>query len=283
MTAALAEDLKDMISSCEKNAGLLQQHPLYLLSFILEYRFLRWTDRYADLWRTLVEIETATNMTCPPWHLPVVDTERQEYPAKSDQLLSQLHAIRLEFGHDNIVILFAIKFAAFCTKALADVEDGRVLLECEPLSSRDRSAIDQCFAAMQNRCESMKNRLTELGERLNGQINVTFNLIAQRDSKINFAIAKLQTHDSRTIKAIAILTLLFLPGTFLATLWSTNLITVNGDDNWEMFLAVVAALTFVVMVCWWVYGCMSRRYAEVKWLDEVGIDSLPLLPAVQNV
>lgn len=93
-------------------------------------------------------------MTHPQWRLPVVDTERQEYLAKSDQLLSQLHAIRLEFGHDNIVILFAIKFVAFCTKALADVEDGRVLLECEPLSTRDRSALDQCFTAMLKRCES---------------------------------------------------------------------------------------------------------------------------------
>ena len=44
----------------------------------------------------------------------------------------------------------------------------------------------------------------------------SYNLIAQKNNEINMTIAKLQSHDSRMVKGIAILTLLFLPSTLIA-------------------------------------------------------------------
>ncbi|KAI9164174.1 hypothetical protein HJFPF1_05814 [Paramyrothecium foliicola] len=278
LASTLSRDTDDIIASCQEHVILLRKHPLYLLSFIFDYRFLRWTDWYADIWKSLVEVETATAMTHPRWRIEVVDPERQEFLASSDGLISQLHAVHVEFCHSSTVTSFALKFGTLCSTALAEVEDGRAHLGYKRLSAKDYDALNECFVATLVRCDSMRDRLNELNQRLNSQINVTFNLIAQRDSKINFSIAKLQVHDSRTVKAIGVLTLVFLPATFLATLWSTNLIDLDGDGNWHVFLAVVLVLTFVVLACWLAYGRIARQQDEKHWPSQAGIDSLPLIP-----
>jgi hypothetical protein len=43
-----------------------------------------------------------------------------------------------------------------------------------------------------------------------------YSLISQRDSRINLRIAEAAQQDSRTMKTIALLTLIFLPGTLVA-------------------------------------------------------------------
>ncbi|KAH7317068.1 hypothetical protein B0I35DRAFT_434489 [Stachybotrys elegans] len=291
----LARDREDIIRRCERHLGLLRKHPFYLLSFILDNRFLRWTDWIADLWRTLVEVETVAGMTNPQWRLRQADVERLASLADPDYLIGQLHATQMEFCHSDTVMTFALKLAAFCTKALAEAEDGRKKLGRKTLSERDRRALDQDFAATLTRYECMRDRLAELKRRIDCQINAAFNLIAQRDSKINFAIAKMQAHDSRTVRAIGVLTLVFLPATFLAvskvqlqlpghtdtpqTLWSANVIEIEGERNWHIFLAVVIALTVIVFLCWGIYGHVSRKREEMKWpANAAGGDGLPLFP-----
>jgi hypothetical protein len=117
------------------------------------------------------------------------------------------------------------------------------------------------------------------------ELRQAFNLITQRDSKINFAIAKLQARDSRTVKGIAVLTLFFLPATLvsvriaqsspalfadkadllLQTLWTTNLWTIGGDTNWQVFIAIVVVLTGLVFAMWWAFGRAARRRDERRW------------------
>jgi hypothetical protein len=210
------EDAQYVVSECMAHVALVRKHPLYLLTFILDHRFLRWTEWFAVIWTSLSEIESTTNMTHPLWRVSVDDPERLRYLSDPDRLLAELHATHLEFCHSQTVMSFALKFTAFCTQAVADIEDGRGRLGYNILSPRDRRGLEEQFAAILDRCRAMKERLDELARRLEGQINLSFNLIAQRDSKINFAIAKLMANDSRTVKAIGVLTLVFLPATFLA-------------------------------------------------------------------
>ncbi|KAH7111533.1 hypothetical protein EDB81DRAFT_894244 [Dactylonectria macrodidyma] len=94
------------------------------------------------------------------------------------------------------------------------------------------------------------------------EVRQSYQLIAQKDSKISLAIATLTARDSQTVKGIAILTLLFLPSTLIATLWTTNLFKLEGDKNWQVYIGTSLLLTTVVFVCWWAYGRVSRGLEE---------------------
>ena len=47
-------------------------------------------------------------------------------------------------------------------------------------------------------------------------------MIARRNSEVALTVAQLQSHDSRTVKGIAILTLLFLPSTLVAVCYAPS-------------------------------------------------------------
>ncbi|KAH8816952.1 hypothetical protein F5884DRAFT_240788 [Xylogone sp. PMI_703] len=98
--------------------------------------------------------------------------------------------------------------------------------------------------------------------RLQAQQQVVFNLIAQSDTKVNIELAKdsrelaaASKQDSSAMKIIAVLTTLFLPGTYVATYFAMPLFNweessvkkVSGPYVW-LYWAVTAPLTLATMV-----------------------------------
>jgi len=187
----------------------------------------------------VAEVETLTNTAHPGWTLKSFDPERMQHLSNTDRLLSQLHATNCELCHCRTVMTYALKFGKFALATLAAVEKHRLDLGLRPIPARHRSGLQESVDAMVVRCDSVSDRLAELKERLTGQINVvsnsrflhcifpfpstanrpswqSYNLIAQKDSKVNLMVAKLQSHDSRTMKGIAVLGLFFLPSTLIA-------------------------------------------------------------------
>ncbi|KAK7420868.1 hypothetical protein QQZ08_010197 [Neonectria magnoliae] len=146
-------------------------------------------------------------------------------------------------------MLFALKFGKFYFDVLIEMEERCQDVGFRKLSMRHRSGLWESFSATSERCEAMTNRPSELRSRLSQNIDVSYQLRAQKDSKTNFAIAKLTAHDSQTVRGIAILTLLFLPSTLIATLWTANLFTLEGDKNWQAYIATSLVLTIVVFIC----------------------------------
>jgi hypothetical protein len=166
------EDIKDVRSRCLLNSDLLKTHPFYLLCFIYEHRYERWTDWFADLWRDIAEIETLTNMTHPRWKLQGIDTKRLQSLSRADTLLGQLYATNIELCHSHTVMSFALKFGKFCFNVLDEAEKRRQDLGLRPLPMRYRSDLEESLKSTTVRFESMADRLSELKDRLMGQINV---------------------------------------------------------------------------------------------------------------
>ncbi|KAK3335248.1 hypothetical protein B0T19DRAFT_405905 [Cercophora scortea] len=270
------EDTEDLRRRCIRDADLLRLHPLYILATIYEHRYIQWTNWFSSIWRDVVEIETLTNMTHEQWKLDRVDPSRLQSLSKTDTLLTQLHATHLELCHCRTVMTYGGDFGTFSRDALAELEKGRRELGLRPLSARHRSGLEESMDAMKIRCGSVMERLSELKERLVGQITVSYNLIAQKDSKVNLTVAKLQFHDSRMLKGIAFLTLLFLPSTLVATLWTTNLFQISGDTNWHVYLVVSLLLTIFVFFCWGSYVRWSRQRQELHWPERATIDTIYL-------
>ena len=77
-------------------------------------------------------------------------------------------------------------------------------------------------------------------------------MITQRDSKITASIAKDARRDSGSMRTIAVLTMVFLPGTFVSAVLGMQFtdIQMNG---WQIYLAVAFPLTILTLGIWYVW------------------------------
>jgi Mg2+ and Co2+ transporter CorA len=303
MSATQPNDAKDIRSRCIANVDLLRVHPLYFLSIVYENRYDRWTTWIEKVWNQVAIIETVTNMTHPDWRAGSIQSHEVQSMSTVESFLHQLHATNLELCHSSTVMAYASRFGNRCLDIINEAEDLRKGLGMTSLSPRQGSELNGSFGAILERLTPLSDRVSELKQRLSSQItavriipgaqivascstNMTVypqssSLIAQKDSRVNLAIAGLQANDSRTLKGIAILTLLFLPSTLVAvsdryaveksdsnrgqTLWTTNLFEFQGDTNWKVYITITAVLTFLVITCSWLYTRIFQRRDNDRW------------------
>jgi Mg2+ and Co2+ transporter CorA len=138
-------------------------------------------------------------------------------------------------------------------------------------------------------CDGRHRRILNLQRRTSNYITLLYNLITGHDSTINLKIATESAkiaqdarRDSGSMKIIAGVTLLYLPATFVCSLFGTNLIALDTstDSNepafivsrlWWLYFAFAVPLTVCTMVgfLWW------RRFRETnapgKGSSELGL------------
>ncbi|PKS13157.1 hypothetical protein jhhlp_000499 [Lomentospora prolificans] len=218
LTCNQQDDLNDLRQRCVEGRHLLKTHPLYLLSFVYEQRYHVWMDWLCLLWQQVAELEAVTDMARPLWKLPDLVSDREEMASTADKIFSQMHGtnVGLWLCHGRSVMASARRFGTFCSEVVDELERERRSCGFRPVHRRTISGLQESFKFTTTRLESVTDRVTELKDRLAGHMDVSYNLIAQSNNDINLAIAKMQSYDSRTVKGIAILTLLFLPSTLIA-------------------------------------------------------------------
>ncbi|KAI1435791.1 hypothetical protein GGR50DRAFT_654880 [Xylaria sp. CBS 124048] len=120
-------------------------------------------------------------------------------------------------------------------------------------------------------------------ERLNIQRQALYNIMAQKESRLNLEIAVQQRklahaskRDSTAMKTLSLLGAIFLPGTFLASVFSMTFFNFKTGDNSEVsqqlwiYFAITIPLTIVIVGAWWILDQMrEKRYdAEDKGIEE---------------
>jgi len=105
-------------------------------------------------------------------------------------------------------------------------------------------------------------RAATFEKRINNLINLFFNHISQQDNAMLM-------RDSASVKAIAVITLVFLPVTTVATICGSQFFY-NGDDvgiamhpsGWVMFV-ISTALSVILLLAWGCYAqSLERRFAR---------------------
>lgn len=117
-------------------------------------------------------------------------------------------------------------------------------------------------------------QIVELSYRIMAQIKVVDNMIAQGDSHATVAIAEQSRRiavdtkkDSIAMKTISALTMVFLPGTFVGTLFGMVFFSVTESGSsgirvsptWWLYLAITVPLTALVMILWFGWLRWSMR------------------------
>lgn len=131
-------------------------------------------------------------------------------------------------------------------------------------------------------------------ERLTIQRAALYNIIAQKESKLNLVMAGEQRRlahaskrDSNSMKALSLLGALFLPATYLASVFSMTFFNFQngsgggGGDGpvvaptlWVYFIITIP-LTLVVVLVWWVWDRhRDKKYRAEDEDLEKGIDAM---------
>jgi len=115
------------------------------------------------------------------------------------------------------------------TSRILGVEKMRTLTLLETLKelwrvdNKENLEIEQLLRYYENACNMLKCSIEYQDRRVQSQLAVVYQFMTQKDSKTNIElaassalIARETKRDGTAMKTIAILTMLFLPGTFLA-------------------------------------------------------------------
>ncbi|KAF6804768.1 hypothetical protein CSOJ01_09988 [Colletotrichum sojae] len=103
------------------------------------------------------------------------------------------------------------------------------------------------------------------------QLQIVYNLVAQRDNKSNYDIARTAKEDSFAMFTLATMSILFLPGASIATLFFMELFNrspENGESivnpRFWMFWAVAGPLTVIVLIVWLLWLGWHRHSEDRK-------------------
>ena len=85
--------------------------------------------------------------------------------------------------------------------------------------------------------------------------------MTQQDATTSTAIAEETKADGAAMKTTAALTMVFLPGTFLASVFSMPMLE---GAKLSLYVAIVVPLTIGVVGCWWLWLSGPRLLRQLK-------------------
>lgn len=98
-------------------------------------------------------------------------------------------------------------------------------------------------------------------DRIESQRTVLYSLIAQQDAKVQFKLARETTKDSKAMKTLAIITIILLPATYMATLFAVpDLLEIKPGKRNQIYWGVTVPATFVLIVAWWLWVRRSASH-----------------------
>ncbi|KAH8683433.1 hypothetical protein BGZ61DRAFT_480485 [Ilyonectria robusta] len=167
----------------------------------------------------------------------------------------------------------------FETKLSTTLAD--IIRHCKPANSSsclERDVfqnVENFLIRLQRQSETSQYDLGVLPRRIENQFSAVYNLTAQHDTAATIKlarqsgeIAKAALRDSSSMKTIAVMTLVFLPATFICSFFSMSFFDWQADLEetvtirvW-IYFAVAVPLTFVVILCWLLYTRRNREKVD---------------------
>ncbi|KAK1756347.1 hypothetical protein QBC47DRAFT_460190 [Echria macrotheca] len=287
-------DIASYFPAAALSHGGILDSPFATLAFLLRYFGTR-----AECWRhafdeRVVKVEKATRATSDAILSPTDD------PADDAKLASevkQAHACGTDLMMLGFLLQFEVDLGGFFEKIFGEYENLRSRAGLEDYHGpRARDAFKQQLALLRSMGRSREQQTLVLRSRLQGQTNLLYSLISQRDTRIGLTIAEQSreiaeqskqaafsaNQESKTVRTIAVMTLVFLPTTLIATIFSTGVFDLSdrsGDASgnvvaplWWVFVLVSLVFTGLVVLIWWIW---NRRTSQ-GLLGERGDSSIAL-------
>ncbi|KAJ5835541.1 hypothetical protein N7447_001567 [Penicillium robsamsonii] len=172
-----------------------------------------------------------------------------------------LHDIARHISHSKEILDVALDTVD------SAIHDYSMLNEQQPNSSSEsacnsRKIQRQLYFASKS-IRSTRFRCISLSERLQNEITLAFNIVSQRDSEVSVQLAKHSLSDNTMMKTVAIVSMVYLPGTFVSGIFGMNFFefntakkSLNVSNEFWLYWLVTIALTLTT-TCLWAL-CLNR-------------------------
>lgn len=128
---------------------------------------------------------------------------------------------------------------------------------CPSLSDSDvEQGIHSELQFFESYISSLSSRSTSNEKRMLNEIQLAFNTVAQHDARTSVKIGLATQADSLTMKSIALVTLTFLPPTFVSAIFSMSFFSNNSELGW--------AISDKFWI-YWVFAIPTTLLTAVAW------------------
>lgn len=116
--------------------------------------------------------------------------------------------------------------------------------------------------------DSQRQRSISNEKRLQNEIQLAFNVVAQHDAGTTVEISRAARSDSATMKTLAFVTLTFLPPTFICALFSMSFFHYDDSSGWAVsrqiwiYWAIAVPTTIATALVWNYWGKLFPSISE---------------------
>ncbi|KAF2873767.1 hypothetical protein BDV95DRAFT_666813 [Massariosphaeria phaeospora] len=274
-------ELKALLKSCSPHLG----HPLTIPEILLHIVSATLNERIRiPRENEFYELERRTGLT------QMMQTSAEERHTMWAWSFHDFQRTTTQANKFNTVLAYLrrrFRFASHLAERLLQINDELSLLDFEEVGMKiTREGGHQRRERLVNRIgllQSYEHQTECVQKRIDNLKTVLYTVLSQIDSKnqgkiarINLQIAQAVRNDSIPMRTIAYVTLLFLPGAFIAAIFGMNFFQFDPQTReliiaksfWQ-FWALVISVTILVIVIWnvWVY---LEKKAETDFRKKKG-------------
>ncbi|KAK1584947.1 uncharacterized protein LY79DRAFT_559858 [Colletotrichum navitas] len=273
-TVSHAEDLCGMMQS----ATTLWAHPLFLPAVLVREHLSRAEAFKSRLEPKVTDIERGLGVTRSARLVGLEVNASVQHMVQDDQERLRITARLNTTATDVVNMLGILDWDLQHVKFLGRVNDdlGALHGRMSPAADAElRSVVEylECEAL------SIVSFVGTMKSRLDLQLNVLYNFIAQAENNLNMKIAANAGLDSTAMKTLAVVTMVFLPPTFVATIFSMSMFDWQGSSStagetngtvvpeFWIYWAVSVPLTLAIVIGWRFWWHFQKGYYENKYLS----------------
>ncbi|KZL63646.1 hypothetical protein CI238_11557 [Colletotrichum incanum] len=241
-----AESLHEIIQS----ATTLWAHPLFLPMVLVREHLLRAEALKKQLDPKVTNIEMNLGVTKSARLVGLGINAKVHHMIQDDEARLRITALLNTTATDTVNLLGILEWDFQYFKFLHRVNNdlrafhGQIFLEVD---AELCSIIDflECEAL------SISSFASTMKSRLDLQLNMLYNFIAQAGNNLNMRIAANAGLDSTAMKTLAVVTMIFLPPTFVATLFSMSMF------DWQASFSAAGDTERTIIPEFWIYWAVS--------------------------
>ncbi|KAL9124758.1 MAG: hypothetical protein Q9217_005942 [Psora testacea] len=243
--------IKDNILNHKASAG----HELLLRTVITEISLKASGEGLLEVKQDVMDIEHSTGQ-----HTWYNYDARDEKPKADVELSRAAHGLRIQIATVHRKIEVVLIWIELLQESLT--KDGE--------NSSDRESMLEWIQNINTQAKMAKLDAEWVAKRAENQVGAIYSLFAQRDNITAQKISEATNRDSSAMKSLAVLSAVFFPGTFIATLFSLD--SLKEQPFW-MYWVITAPLTFIVLGAWvsWTNWRMESVRRQELRLDRKGI------------
>ncbi|KAK6863614.1 hypothetical protein PG995_000142 [Apiospora arundinis] len=254
----------------------LCQHPL-LVPILIFATYRRRVEQYRhDIDRSIVDLERETGFGVAGF---LRDSRFQNPDLDLESALVRLQSQQTELANLAVVLRFSEKWSDFLLNSITRIGQAALICDQDAILELEDEML-HLLELPRNQVQTSLSQTQALKDRVQSQANLIFSLISSDENKIsrfiaeeNSKVALSSKRDSMAMKTVAVLTMIFLPGTFVATFLSMPFFDWNADTGdrpssspfqW-IYWVITMPLTIALMVGWRVWW----KVEDIKWDEEL--------------